>query len=154
MATKALNPEKAEAILRDWRIGKLSIRDLADKHGVSRGKVGQLCKDIFKDAAIIVDAGVQYKQGLAEHDGLMVDAIEKAVHDQTKHIQFFNKAALRNVLVAVEKIGANTTQAEHRMCADTIRIGRETVLGRTPDTVINNTNAQQNQKHITYEVVR
>jgi len=146
MAANPIDPAIADAIVRDWRIGKLSIRELAEKHGVSRGKTGELCKGMPKDAAVIVDVGVQYRQALAEHDGRMVDAIEKEVEEQTKHIQFFNNAALKNVSVAVKKIGENTTQAEHRMCADTIRIGRETVLGRTPDTIIHNSNAQQNNK--------
>lgn len=134
MAAKSLDPAIAEVIVRDWRIGKLSIRDLADKHGVSRGKVGELCKGVPKDAAVIVDAGVQYRQALSVHDGRMVDAIEQEVEERTKHIQFFTNAAVTNVKQAMNDVCDG--QADYQRRADTINKGREAVLGKTPETAI------------------
>jgi len=61
---------------------------------------------------------------------------EQLVDERTKHIQFFTNAAVKNVSVAVKKITSETTQVEHRMLAETILKGRETVLGKTPDTAI------------------
>ena len=134
MAAKALDTAIAEAIVRDWRIGRMSIRDLAEEHGVSRGKVGELCKGIPKDASAIVDAGVQYRQALAEHDGRMVDAIEQEVDERTKHIQFFTHAAVTNVKQAMADVCDG--QADYQRRADTINKGREAVLGKAPDTAV------------------
>ncbi len=142
MAAKPLDPAVADAIVTDWRMGRLSIRDIADKHDVSHGKVGQLCKGVERDLLPIVDKGTQYKTELSAHDGRIVDAVQKEVDERTKHIQFFTHAALRNVQSAVKKITETTSQAEHRMLADTILKGKETVLGKEPDTAIQINNGQ------------
>lgn len=142
MAAIPLNPDVCAAIVADWRTGAFSQQDLADKHNVSKGAVNKLCKGVEQDTAAIVTAGVAYKVGLSEHDDRNVTAVTAVVDERTKHIQFFTSAALKNVSVAVKKIGNETSQAEHRMCADTIRIGRETVLGKTPDTAIQISNNQ------------
>lgn len=112
------------------------------------------------EKATLVDKEVKTKQAVAEiatekatQNATELDVHNTLVDERTKHIQFFNQAALKNVSVAVKKLGAETTQAEHRMLADTIAKGREVVLGKTPDTVISNTNAQQTQL-ITYEIIR
>lgn len=138
MAAKPLNPELSATIVAQWRTGEYSQQDLADKHEVSKGVVNKLCKGVDQDTAAIVTAGVQYRQALAEHDDRNVTAVTMVVDERTKHIQFFNSAALRNVQAAVKKITAETSQMEHRMLADTILKGRETVLGKTPDTAIQN----------------
>lgn len=74
--------------------------------------------------------------------------VQKEVDERMKHIEFFNRAALKNVSVSVKKISEETTQMEHKLIAETILKGKEAVLGKTPDTVINNTNAQQNNSVI------
>ena len=78
------------------------------------------------------------KETLKETDRFIHDQL---VDERTKHITFFNNAALKNVSEAVNKITGETSQMEHRMLADTILKGRETVLGKAPETAvqINNT---------------
>ena len=145
MAAKPLDPAVADAIVTDWRMGRLSIRDIADKYEVSHGKVGQLCKGVERDLLPIVDKGTQYKTELSAHDGRIVDAVQKEVEERTKHIQFFTNAALRNVQSAVKKITEATSQAEHRMLAETILKGKEAVLGKEVDTAVQVNNGVQFQ---------
>lgn len=165
MSAKPLDPVIAEAIVRDWRIGKMSIRDLADKHGVSRGKVGELCKGIPKDASAIVDAGIQYRQALAGHDGRMADAIEKEVEEQTKNLEFYNSGQNFLARVGLAKVKGTLDPNTGKPTEDTtpqllsavsgvVNTSRQGVIGMNPSTVINNTNAQQVNSKITYEVVR
>ena len=59
------------------------------------------------------------------------------VNERLKHIEFFNRAALKNVSVSVKKISDDTTQMEHKLIAETILKGMYAVLGKTPDTIIN-----------------
>jgi ABC-type Fe3+-citrate transport system substrate-binding protein len=143
-----------EDVVADWKTGKYTERDLASMHKISPATAHNIVKGIEKTISKLVSKQLEINQELADHSEQEVSKFKQEVEERSKYITFFNNAALKNVSVAVKKIGDDTTQAEHRMCADTIRIGRETVLGKTPDTIINNTNAQQNQKHITYEVVR
>jgi hypothetical protein len=81
---------------------------------------------------------------LAAHDDRNVTAVTDAVDERTKHIQFFTHAAVTNVRQARDE--PCDGQAGYRMRAETILKGRETVLGKTPDTAIqiNNTPADRN----------
>lgn len=93
--------------------------------------------------ATLVDKEIKTKQAVAEiaTEKATINATELEVHntlvsERAAHIQFFNQAALQNVTSAVNKIGAQTSQAEHRMIAETIAKGKEVVLGKDPDTAI------------------
>ena len=145
MAAKPLDPGLAATIVAQWRTGEYSQQDLADKHEVSKGVVNKLCKGVEQDTAAIVTAGVQYRQALAEHDDRNVTAVTMVVEERTKHIQFFTNAALRNVQSAVKKITSDTSQAEHRMLAETILKGKEAVLGKDVETAVQVNNGVQFQ---------
>lgn len=132
---------------REYFEAGLSLSQIVDKTGISKTQIskrsnaegwskGTEKEQLIADAVKIKAAkGTLTEQALAVHNEI--------VDERTKHIQFFNSAALKNVSYAVKKISADTTHAEHRMLADTIAKGREVVLGKTPDTAIqiNNTNA-------------
>ncbi len=142
MAAKPIGSVKSESIVADWRTGEYSQQRLAEKHGVSKGVVNKLCKGVEQDTAAIVTAGVLYRQGLAAHDDRNVTAVTAAVDEITKHIQFFTNVTIKNLSIMAEKIDGATTIMEHRVAQAAIRDGRETVLGKQPDTAIqiNNSN--------------
>jgi len=150
MATKTMRvspADQAPLIIADWRTGAFTQRDLASKYRVSVGFVNKTTKDVAKDTADTVNKLVQAKQELSELDEHSVNSVHAVVDERTKHIQFFTNAAVKNVSAAVRKITEATTQVEHRMLAETILKGRETVLGKTPDTAIQiNNNAQPEQR--------
>lgn len=153
-------PSDDDTIMADWDTGKYSKlhggvksqRDLAYEHNVSVAKINKMVKGREPRMYETVNDLVKAKQILAAENEQTVNAVNKEVAERTSHIDFFNKAALLNTSQAMKMPCDN--QSDHRMRADTIAKGREVVLGKTPDTVINNTNAQQNQQKITYEVVR
>lgn len=136
--------DKIPLIIADWRTKEFTQRELAEKYGVSNGFVAKHTKGIEQDTASLVSKGIEYRQGLAalgEHD---MSSVSRAVDERTKHIDFFTSVAIKNVQEAMR--GGCENQNDFRARADTILKGRETVLGKTPDTAIqiNNTNAQQN----------
>ena len=134
MAAKPLDKSVVDAILTDRRVLGLSVRDLADKHKVSRGAVGGIVKDVKIDGVPIVDAGIKYNQALAELDGRMVDAIEDAVSSAVKSAAWLNRHALQNVKEAME--AECTNQNDYRARADTISKAKDVVLGKRPNTAI------------------
>lgn len=134
MAAIPVKPEIAAAVVTDWRIGKMSQRQLSKEYGVSLGTVSKLCKGVEQDGVAIVNTGVQYQQALAGHNERMVNAIEHAVDERTKHILFFNGAALQNVTEAMAAECKDQTDYKYR--AETINKGRETVLGKDPTTAV------------------
>lgn len=134
MAAKPLDPLIVEAVLIDWRMGRMSIRQLADKHKISRGAAGNICKGVEQDAAAIVDAGIQYQQALHTHDGRMVDAVTAVVDEAASRMEWLNKAALKNVQEAMKADCSG--QNDYRARADTIGKAKEVVFGKTPETAI------------------
>lgn len=141
MAAKSLPAEIRDAIVAEWRTGRYSQQNLADRHKVSKGVVNKLCKGIEQDTAAIVTAGIQYQQGLAQHDDLNVTAVTEVVNEAAKRMEWLNNAALKNVQEAMKANCGNQQDFKHR--ADTVLKAKEVVFGKQPETVINNTNAQQ-----------
>jgi transposase len=160
VAAIPIKPEITASILTDWRIGNTSQRKLAQKYSVSIGTVSNICKGVEQDGVSIVNAGTQYRQALAAHDEQMVNAIEQAVSEKTKHIQFFNNATVKNLSVMLTKIKpevvkkgvvveAGTSINDHRIAQAAIKDGRETVLGKDPTTAVQiNDNSEQGGKWI------
>ena len=144
MAAKPTDKEVAEKIVADWRTGCFSQRELADKYKVSKGTVGNLCKGVAQDAAPIVGVGIQYRQALSEQDGRMVGAIEAAVDERVRYLQFFTDAAVKNVKASFNLPCESQRDIKDR--AETILKGKEVVLGKTPDTAIQINNEAQQPK--------
>ena len=136
MAAKPINSEVAKNVVADWRTGNYSYSELAGKHKISKAKVGQLCKGVEQDLAPIVDAGTQYKCGLAGQDRRIVDAISGVVDERTRHIMFFNNATEHNIAVMLAKVSEETSIMEHRIAQAAIKDGKEVVLGKAPETAI------------------
>ena len=70
-----------------------------------------------------------------EKDGLLVvNAVQVVVDERTKHIVFFNRVAVQNVSEAMATKCEN--QHDYKSRADTILKGKETVLGKSPETAV------------------
>ena len=125
-----------EQILADWRTGEYSSRDLAHKHKVSLGFVSKLTKGAPKDLASAVNAGIEYRSAVLSESEHAVNAVNAIVDEKTRHLAFFRDATVKNVSLMMEKIGRKTSIDEHKAAQDTILKGRETVLGKSPETAI------------------
>jgi hypothetical protein len=157
MAAKPISKAVSDAILIDWRIGRLSQRELADKHKVSAGLVNKICKGVEQDVAPIVNAQVQVNQALSSHDERMVNAVHEAVDEIGRMQKFFrgaNMLVANTVAAKVKREGQNASFKELASAAQALGRTQESVLGKAPDTVINNTNAVQTVIQHTPEQLR
>jgi len=118
----------------EWRTGAYSIRDLAKKHEVSVGFIAKHTAKVEKDGLEVVNAGVQYKQALAENDEHFVNAVQAVVDERTKHIVFFNRVSVQNVFEAMATKCEN--QREFKLRADSLLKGKETILGKSQETAV------------------
>ena len=146
MAARPLDKKITDGVIADWRVGQLSQNDIADKYKVSKGMVNKLCKGIERDLASTVTAGVQYKQALAQQDDRTVTAVTEAVNEKLRRLEFFDKAQLLAAQTVVRKLqrdGSNASFLELSQASSALSKNREGVIGKNPDTVINNTNSQQ-----------
>ena len=133
-----LTDDQRERILAEFHVGT-SQNELAKRFEVSPATINKLCKGIEPKNVDKVNALTRINTELAGQSEYEVNAIHSEVAERTKHIQFFNSAAIRNVQESMaEPCGS---QNDFKSRADTILKGKETVLGKTPDTAIqiNNT---------------
>lgn len=144
MATVPIPPDKVERIIADWRTGEYSQSEIAWRHKVSKGLVNKHVKGILQDMTEVVNAGVKYRQGLAEHDDRIVTAVTEVVDERTKHLTFFNKAGLVLAQAAVKRVQADPTipMQDMRHASEVVAKQREGILGKPVDTQINIQNNQ------------
>lgn len=143
MAAKPIPEHVREAVLIDWRMGQLSQREIAKKHAVSAGYVGRLCVGIERDGEQYVAALLVAKQEVKALGGRMEAAIVSECERRVAMQAFFEDATVRNITLMMEKVETTDSIAQHRMAQTAIKEGRETVLGRAVDTVVNVNNTQQ-----------
>ncbi len=129
-------PALREEILADWRTGEYTIRQIAFRRKVSSALVGKIVKGVPKDLTDVVDAGIKYRSALLQESRQVGDAVSEIVDEKTRHIAFFASATVKNIGLMMEKIGRKTTIDEHKLAQDAIFKGRETVLGKSPETAI------------------
>jgi len=133
-----LNDEQRAKIMADFHAGK-SQNELAKRYEVSPATINKLCKGVEPKNVEKVNTLTRINTELAEQSEYEVNAIHSEVEERTRHVMFFNSAAVKNVSEAMKK--DCTSQFEYRARAETILKGRETVLGKTPDTAIQINNA-------------
>jgi len=153
MAAKPIGKVVVDAVLIDWRVGQLSQQQIAEKHKVSKGLVNKLCKGIEQDGAAIVTAGVQYRQALSGHDDRMVTAMSTAVDEITKRLQFFRGASMlvaKTVASKVQRDGMNASYQDLNAAAHALGRMQESVLGKSPDTLVLNTNVVPTTRPLVY----
>jgi hypothetical protein len=110
-----------------------NIAKKAKKEGWQRGVLPQLIIDKAR-----IDA--EFTTLLPRQQAVVV----KEVDERNRYLQYFNNSTMRNISIMMKKVNIDTDISEHRVIQSTLKEGKETVLGKTPDTVINNSNAQQN----------
>ena len=110
----------------------------AKKRGVEKGDVSQLTSSMVRDKVEFVSLPVAVQE-----------VVTNDVDERTKHIQILNKMTLKNLSFMNKKMDADFEMVEHKLFQETVNKAAEQLLGKEPQTVINNTNAQQNNQEIT-----
>ena len=143
-----ISDKTKEQIIADYQAGA-SKKGLSLKYGVSIGAVFKICNGLSRDTAELVKQQVAINTALSEKSETEVKAFHSAVDQATKHLIYFQNSALRN-----QKLANAALESAERLCdieahARITAKNKETVLGRMPETIIQNTNAQQTKIQIT-----
>ena len=131
---------------QDLLSGGKSIRELAKIYNVSPAAIQKYKNALSGQSIQIVNAGVAYKMGLSEIDNVQkVNAIVNAVDERTKHLILFQNSALKNQAKANELLELTEDMKDIESHSRLTKTNKETVLGKDPETVINNANVQENK---------
>lgn len=136
MSARPIDKDIQESILAEWRTGEYSQRQLSSRHKVSLGSVSKICRGVETDTAAIVNAGIAYKQGLAQQDERSVHVVMGIVDEKTRHLRLFNTVTEKNISLLADKITSGISIRDHREIQATLKDGKETVLGKEPSVAV------------------
>jgi hypothetical protein len=135
-----------EKILADFHIGFFSIRQIAERAGVSHVAVHKIVKGLTPKFKEKINAEVAFKAELADENLQQINSVNEVISEATKHLIFFQNAALTNQKKANEMLKNAKTIGDIEAHSRITARNKETILGKEPQTIINNNNTQQNQK--------
>ena len=130
-----VDEEVKKQILADFHAGKTQ-KSLARSYNVSSATINKLCKGLTPKNTDKVNALVYVTTELSTQSEREVNAVLSEVNDKLKQVQFFNNATIKNISTLSKKITEATTVFEHLKIQEAILKGKETVLGKAPDTAV------------------
>lgn len=149
MSAKPIPQKTIDAVLLDWRVTDLSQRALAAKHKISTGAIGRLCKGVVRDiqpiVSAIVSASMQDRRGIQAHDERMMSAIVSEVNQKVADLERIRACSLIVIDATMQKVEEGNLTMPDLLCAqNVIKVGKENIVGKSPDTAIQINN--QNHK--------
>jgi hypothetical protein len=137
-----LTQHDKELILADFHTGQFTQRELALSYKVSVAVINKIVKGLKPKHTEKVNTQVSILSALSGESEQEVKAINKAVQEKTKHLQFFQNSALKNQAIANKKLNDSMPIHELESHSRITQRNKDSVLGKQPDTVINNANIQ------------
>lgn len=137
-----------EQIIADYKAG-ISQNQLAKSYKLSPATINKLCKNIPQEnieiVNTLVNTAIATNRALEGKSQIEVNSIERIVDEKTRHLLYFQNAALRNQKKADEMLEMSDRIADVEAHSRITARNKETIFGKEPQTIINNTNAQQTE---------
>lgn len=133
----------------------MSLSQIKDKTNIARNTISQRAKkeqwEHAKNSEYIeAKIKVETKKGtILEQSGTVaLNIADDIAIDKAKTILFFQDTALRNQRKANDLLESTDKMNEIESHARITKINKETVLGKDPETIINNANMQDNSQKV------
>jgi len=136
-----------EALLADYYTGLYTVRELSDRHNVSKSTVSNITKGIEKKNADIVDKKVSIIQATKNLDGQELDAIDRAVQFKSALLGDIERFSNRAMQKANDLI-ANSDSGQDFNAVIT-GVDRLSILNKINDRHAPPANIQQNTQNNT-----
>ena len=137
-----------EQIIADYKAG-ISQNQLAKSYKLSPATINKLGKNIPQEnieiVNTLVNTAIATNRALEGKSQIEVNSIERIVDEKTRHLLYFQNAALRNQKKADEMLEMSDRIADVEAHSRITARNKETIFGKEPQTIINNTNAQQTE---------
>lgn len=148
-----LTDETRSKILDEFHLGK-SQNQLALEYEVSPATINKLCKGVtpkYKEKVNITSA---IKSEVLQESKFLSECFDKEVNKRTQHLLLFQDSALRNQKKANDMLDLTEDMKDIESHARITKTNKETVLGKDPETVINNANVQENNMPMQINIIR
>jgi len=132
-----------QRILAQFHIGK-SQNWLATEYEVSPATINKICKGLTPKYKEKVNTVSAIQSEVLQESEYLSEYFDKEVNKRTQHLLLFQNSALRNQQKANEILDITDDIKDLEAHARITKTNKETVLGKDPDMIINNTNSLQN----------
>lgn len=139
-----------QRILAQFHIGK-SQNWLATEYEVSPATINKICKGLTPKYKEKVNTVSAIQSEVLQESEYLSEYFDKEVNKRTQHLLLFQNSALRNQQKANEILDITDDIKDLEAHARLTKTNKETVLGKDPDMIINNTNAVQTNNNIQIE---
>ena len=140
-------------ILDEFHLGK-SQNWLANEYEVSPATINKICKGItpkYKEKVNIVSS---IKSEILQESKFLSECFDKEVNTRTQYLLLFQNSALKNQAKANELLELTEDMKDIESHSRLTKTNKETVLGKDPETVINNANVQSNDTAMQINIIR
>ena len=145
-----LTDDLKDKILSDFHIGK-SQNWLATEYEVSPATINKICKGLTPKYKEKVNTVSAIQSEVLQESEYISEYFDKEVNKRTQHLLLFQNSALKNQQKANEILDITDDIKDLEAHARLTKTNKETVLGKDPDMIINNTNATQLNNNINVE---
>ena len=131
-------------ILDEFHLGK-SQNWLANEYEVSPATINKICKGVtpkYKEKVNIVSS---IKSEILQESKFLSECFDKEVNTRTQYLLLFQNSALKNQAKANELLELTEDMKDIESHSRLTKTNKETVLGKDPETVLNNANVQENK---------
>lgn len=144
----AYSVEKWERTRAYFESGQYTLSQISEKVGISKSKISERAKKEQWERGKNADY-IEAKKTIAatkgNEKGMTVAILDEIADEKTKHLLYFQNAALRNQKIADEMLEMSDKIADVEAHSRITARNKETIFGKEPQTIINNTNAQQTE---------
>ena len=144
----AYSVEKWERTRAYFESGQYTLSQISEKVGISKSKISERAKKEQWERGKNADY-IEAKKTIAATKGnekrMTVAILDEIADEKTKHLLYFQNAALRNQKIADEMLEMSDKIADVEAHSRITARNKETIFGKEPQTIINNTNAQQTE---------
>ena len=140
-------------ILDEFHLGK-SQNWLANEYEVSPATINKICKGVtpkYKEKVNIVSS---IKSEILQESKFLSECFDKEVNARTQYLLLFQNSALKNQAKANELLELTEDMKDIESHSRLTKTNKETVLGKDPETVINNANVQSNDTAMQINIIR
>ena len=140
-------------ILDEFHLGK-SQNWLANEYEVSPATINKICKGVtpkYKEKVNIVSS---IKSEILQESKFLSECFDKEVNTRTQYLLLFQNSALKNQAKANELLELTEDMKDIESHSRLTKTNKETVLGKDPETVINNSNVQSNDTAMQINIIR
>ena len=132
--------DKAE-VTADWKTGKYTERSLAHKHKISPATAHNIVAGLSKSLEPLISKQVALNHEVANLPEQELSRFKQEVDERTKLETFFRNShvlAAKTLVTKIQRDGVNAGYAELSSAVNGLSKAQESVLGKSPDTIINN----------------